>query len=79
MLLQLVFKDNFYRGDLHPGSILELGGGEALAVLDVGITGSLQGDIQSYCDGGRGESGQLFLENSFHECLDRAKFINAIS
>merc|ERR1719193_539195 len=40
MLLQMVFHDNLWHGDLHPGNLLVTPSGQ-LAVLDSGITCSL--------------------------------------
>ena len=40
MLLKMVFVDNFWHGDLHPGNILVTSEGK-LAVVDTGIVGSL--------------------------------------
>jgi len=87
MLLKMVFTDNFYHGDLHPGNILVMDGGETLGVLDVGITASLEPGIKAvFRDtfraivSGEGEKvGELFLENSYNECLDRDKFIKNIA
>jgi len=82
MLLQMVFHDNLWHGDLHPGNLLVTPSGQ-LAVLDSGITCSLNPEDRAnlidtfravvLSDGAR--VGELFLERSKHACKDRQGFI----
>ena len=82
MLLKMVFVDNFWHGDLHPGNILVTKEGQ-LAVVDTGIVGSLtETDRLNILDtftailaGDGTRVGQLFLERSYHQCEDRQAFI----
>ena len=81
MLLKMVFRDNYWHGDLHPGNIL-VTHGNRLGVLDTGVASSLsKGDRENLIHTFRavvlGESckvGELFLERSYHECLDKEAF-----
>lgn len=81
MLLKMVFTDNYWHGDLHPGNILVTSGNK-LCVLDTGVASSLtEGDRENLIHTFRavvlGESckvGELFLERSYHECLDKEAF-----
>ena len=81
MLLKMVFTDNYWHGDLHPGNIL-VTSGNRLCVLDTGVASSLtEGDRENLIHTFRavvlGESckvGELFLERSYHECLDKEAF-----
>jgi len=82
MLLQMVFHDNLWHGDLHPGNLLVTPSGD-LGVLDSGITCSLTREDRAnlidtfravvLSDGAR--VGELFLERSSHACRDRQGFI----
>ena len=82
MLLKMVFVDNFWHGDLHPGNIL-VTKERRLAVVDAGIVGSLtKTDRQNILDtfsaivaGDGTRVGELFLERSHHQCEDRQAFI----
>ena len=82
MLLKMVFVDNFWHGDLHPGNILVTKEGQ-LAVVDTGIVGTLTAtDRQNIIDtftailaGDGSRVGQLFLERSYHQCEDTEAFI----
>jgi len=81
MLLQMVFRDNYWHGDLHPGNIMVTSGGK-LCVLDTGVASSLsEADrdnliktFQAVVMGESSKVGQLFLERSYHECLDKEAF-----
>lgn len=81
MLLKMVFRDNYWHGDLHPGNIMVTSDGK-LCVLDTGVASSLsEGDRENLALTFRaivmGEStlvGELFLERSYHECLDKEAF-----
>ena len=85
MLLKMVFVDNFWHGDLHPGNIL-VTKERQLAVVDAGIVGSLtKTDRQNILDtfsailaGDGTRVGQLFLERSQHQCEDRQAFIQEL-
>ena len=85
MLLKMVFVDNFWHGDLHPGNILVTKEGK-LAVVDAGIAGSLSiADRKNIVDtftailaGDGTKVGQLFLERSYHQCEDQQAFIEDI-
>lgn len=85
LLLSMVFRDNFWHGDLHPGNLLVTPEGQ-LAVLDTGIACSLsQGDRDNLVDtfkaivlGDGARVGELFLERSDHECRDRQGFMDHI-
>ena len=81
-MVNQVFKDNLWHGDLHPGNLLVTPTGQ-LAVLDSGITCSLNSEDRANLidtfravvlgDGAR--VGELFLERSKHDCKDRPGFI----
>jgi len=81
MLLQMVFRDNYWHGDLHPGNIMVTRGGK-LCVLDTGVASSLsEADrdnliktFQAVVLGESSKVGQLFLERSYHECVDKEAF-----
>jgi len=82
MLLQMVFHDNYWHGDLHPGNLLVTTEGR-LAVLDTGIAANLEEQdrdslAKTFLAVVRGDGarvGQLFLERSFHQCEDKAAFL----
>jgi len=82
MLLKMVFTDNYWHGDLHPGNII-VTRDNRLCILDTGIASSLgEKDRENLVETFRavvlGESskvGELFLERSYHECLDREAFV----
>ena len=83
MLLKMVFEDNFWHGDLHPGNILVTETGQ-LCVLDAGIASSLSaGDRENIrhtfaavVTGDGARVGELFLDRSHHQCQDREAFIH---
>jgi len=76
MLLKMVFTDNYWHGDLHPGNILVHE--DKLCVLDTGVVGSLsEGDrfnlihtFRAVVVGDSNKVAELFLERSYHECKD---------
>ena len=82
MLLKMVFTDNYWHGDLHPGNLI-VTKGNRLCVLDTGIASSLGTEdrdnlVHTFKAVVLGESckvGELFLERSYHECLDKEAFV----
>jgi len=82
MLLQMVFHDNLWHGDLHPGNLLVTPAG-GLAVLDPGITCSFSREdranlvdtFRAVVVGDGGRVGELFLERSEHRCREPAAFV----
>ena len=74
MLLKMVFRDDYFHADLHPGNMLVVDGGEALAVLDVGIAASLnegrdivRDTFKAVVQGDGDRVGELFLDASPNE------------
>ncbi|XP_023338999.1 uncharacterized aarF domain-containing protein kinase 2 isoform X2 [Eurytemora carolleeae] len=89
MLLQMVFKDNYWHGDLHPGNILvtHTSQGPCLNVLDTGISASLSNvdrknlveTFRAIVKGDGSRVGELFLDRSIHECEDKNGFIKELA
>jgi len=86
MLLKMVFKDNYWHGDLHPGNILvsQTSQGPILNVLDAGISADLTREdrrnlvetFRAIVKGDGKRVGELFLDRSSHECHDRSGFLD---
>ena len=85
MLLKMVFADNYWHGDLHPGNLLVTESGK-LCVLDAGIAASLSTadrenivlTFRAIVTGDGARVGELFLDRSHHECQSREAFIGEI-
>jgi len=81
MLLKMIFTDNYWHGDLHPGNILVTSENQ-LCVLDTGIASSLSMadrdnlvlTFKAVVLGDSCKVGELFLERSYHECMDKEAF-----
>lgn len=82
MLLKMIFVDNYWHGDLHPGNVL-VTNDMKLCVIDTGVASSLSRvdrenlilTFKAVVLGNSMKVGELFLERSYHECLDKEKFI----
>jgi len=89
MLLKMVFTDNYWHGDLHPGNILVKQTNQApcLIILDAGISSALSAadsrtlalTFQAIVKGDTSRVGSLFLERSYHECTNSAEFIRELA
>lgn len=89
MLLKMVFTDNYWHGDLHPGNILvkQMDQVPHLIILDAGISSSLSAEdsrtlaltFQAIVKGDTTRVGSLFLERSYHECANSAEFIGELA